>query len=163
MRFSFRPMTEPDARSVLSWRYEGPYAFYNVDSDDPGDVIREMLDGTHWAVEDERGYLVGFLAIGPSAQVEGGHRAGAYERHEGLDIGLGMRPDLTGKGAGLGFVTACVEFARRELGATTLRLAVAIFNERAIRVYERVGFRRGPVFPSRSPAGEVDFLLMTST
>jgi [ribosomal protein S18]-alanine N-acetyltransferase len=154
-------MTASDARAVLAWRYDGPYAFYDIAVEDGDAAVREMLDGSQWAVDDEQGSLVGFLAFGQSAQVPGGHTAGVYERYPGLDIGLGMRPDATGKGLGLSFVRACVDHVRRELGVEDLRLSVTTFNERAIRVYDRAGFQRGPVFRSSTPAGATEFLLMT--
>lgn len=46
--------------------------------------------------------LVGFFSFGAEAQVPGGD----YDNAKALDIGLGMRPDLTGKSLGLGFVEA---------------------------------------------------------
>jgi ribosomal-protein-alanine N-acetyltransferase len=49
---------------------------------------------------------------------------------------------VTGCGLGLAFVTAGLDFARERLGATRFVLDVAEFNERAIHVYERAGFRR---------------------
>jgi len=54
-----------------------------------------------------------------------------------VEIGLGLRPDLTGQGLGGEFLAAGLEFA----GARHYALAVAAFNHRAIAVYERAGFR----------------------
>ena len=39
---AFRPRTERDAAAIAAWRYEGPYAFYNLDKD-PADLA-EFLD-----------------------------------------------------------------------------------------------------------------------
>jgi RimJ/RimL family protein N-acetyltransferase len=64
------------------------------------------------------------------------------EREDAIFYGLGLRPDLTGRGLGLAFVTAGLEFARELFGPSRFVLDVAEFNERAIRVYERAGFRR---------------------
>ena len=71
--------------------------------------------------------LAGFLAVkltGPEAE-----------------IGLGLRPDLTGHGVGESFVRTCLRFASAALGAQSYTLAVAAFNRRAITVYERAGFQ----------------------
>jgi ribosomal-protein-alanine N-acetyltransferase len=56
--------------------------------------------------------------------------------------GQGMRPDLTGKGLGPGFIKAAFEFGiekfdyRREY----VYLDVLTFNKRAYRAYEKAGF-----------------------
>jgi RimJ/RimL family protein N-acetyltransferase len=56
-----------------------------------------------------------------------------------VEIGLGLRPDLTGRGLGAAFTAAAIELARGR-GAERITLAVAAFNLRATRVYERAGF-----------------------
>jgi [ribosomal protein S18]-alanine N-acetyltransferase len=58
------------------------------------------------------------------------------------DLGLGLRPGLTGRGLGAPFVGACLRFAAAALGAQGYTLAVAAFNQRTITVYERAGFRK---------------------
>ncbi|MDQ2743205.1 MAG: GNAT family N-acetyltransferase [Chloroflexota bacterium] len=159
--FTVRPMVETDARAILNWRYETPYDFYNAGSVNPDEALKEMLDGSHYAVFDVRGSLAGFFAFGPTATVPGGTKFGLYT-DDALDIGLGMRPGLTGCGLGLSFVRAGVDFARKNLGASALRLSVATFNRRAIVVYQRAGFNSGPIFPSATSGdGVTEFLLMT--
>lgn len=69
------------------------------------------------------------------------------------EIGLGLRPDLTGKGFGLRFVEAGVDYAATVLGATEFALAVAAFNRRAITVYERAGFRQVKRYPHETNGG----------
>ena len=63
------------------------------------------------------------------------------QKGDALEIGLGLRPDLTGRGLGLGFLLAGIDFGRRRFGLSRLILNVAAFNERAIKVYEEAGFR----------------------
>lgn len=153
-------MTEVAAHAIGSWRYEPPYSFYNPAAEALDEVLAEMLDGSYYAVLDDRGGLAGFVAFGATAQVPGGHTHGAY-RDDALDIGLGMRPDLTGRGLGREFLRACIDFAWERYSPPMLRLSVAIFNKRAITVYERAGFQAGPIVPSPTPGGETDFLVMT--
>jgi [ribosomal protein S18]-alanine N-acetyltransferase len=64
------------------------------------------------------------------------------ERGDAIFYGLGLRPDLTGRGLGGTFVNVGLEFAEARFGRRRIVLDVAEFNERAIRMYERAGFRR---------------------
>ena len=68
-----------------------------------------------------------------------------------MDVELGMRPDLTGRGLGAEFVLAVLRFSKDDYSPPTFRLTVAAFNLRAVRMYERVGFDGGGV--RRSHAG----------
>lgn len=133
--FTFAPMVEADARAVVAWEYPAPYDVYDVPAADRVAAVRSFLEpalGYHAARRD--GELVGFCCFGPDARVPGGD----YRRDDLLDVGLGLRPDLTGKGLGLSFVQAVLAYA----GATGgCRMTVAVFNQRAIRVYERAGLR----------------------
>ena len=72
-----------------------------------------------------------------------------------------MRPDLTGKGLGLPFTQAGLDFARELFKPHYFRLYVLMFNERAIRVYERAGFERTGVYTQLNPVyGNRDFVQM---
>ena len=149
--YVFKPMNDEEAREISGWRYDPPYDFYDATSDP--DDLAELLDakrrreGAYYAAFDERGALVGFFQ---------------FERKgHSVEVGLGLRPDLTGKGLGLGFMLAGLEFARRHFSPTGFRLSVATFNERAISVYERAGFGRGEVFMLHTNGGDHPFLLMT--
>ncbi len=156
--YVFRPLDEENAREIVRWHYEAPYDFYDV-VNDPDDLA-ELLDP-----ERRQGYyavlsgdeLVGFFCFGAEARVPSGH----YSEGGAVDVGLGLRPDLTGKGLGLGFLLEGLEFARRRFSPEGFRLSVATFNERAILVYERAGFRRVKVFTHHTNGGEHPFLLMT--
>ncbi len=160
MEFHFVALEEADARAILAWRYEGQCTIYNwAEEDDPA----EMLDrrSPHYAVKDERGELVGFFAYGSSAQVWDSGEPHLYSEHNTITVGLGMRPDLTGKGLGLAFTQAGLDFAREHFAPDYFRLYVLTFNERAIRVYERAGFERAGIFTRLSAEyGNRDFVEM---
>jgi [ribosomal protein S18]-alanine N-acetyltransferase len=78
-----------------------------------------------------------------------------------VDIGLGMKPDLTGKGLGLNFLEMGLQFARQHFAVRSFRLAVATFNQRAIKLYVRAGFQPTRVYKNYTNGGEFDFLEMT--
>lgn len=131
-------MTMLEAKEITTWKYPEEYAFYNFD--DSPEALQELVDGTYYAVRDEAGQLMGFFCFGQNAQVPEGQRQKLYEGENVLDIGLGLKPDLTGKGIGQSFLQAGMEFAKQQFHPEKLRLTVAVFNTRAIKVYSRMGF-----------------------
>ena len=143
MEFNFVHITEVHIRSIATWKYEGIYAFYDWD-DEP----EKFYGGskTVHAVMDDEGSLVGYF--------------GFTSKGSTVEIGLGLRPDHTGRGLGLEFVSAGLRFAREEYAPTIFRLEVASFNERAIRVYERAGFQCQRNY-RKTDAGDVEFVEMS--
>jgi RimJ/RimL family protein N-acetyltransferase len=161
MGFAFTFMTEADARVIQTWKYVEPYTIYSYTASEEG--LAELLEtrSPHYAVRDERGELVGFFCYGTSAQVWNNDVPALYAEGQIVDIGLGMRPDLTGKGLGLAFVNAGLAFAREQFAPQSFRLFVLTFNERAARVYERAGFARVREFIQPNPVhGELAFVEM---
>jgi [ribosomal protein S18]-alanine N-acetyltransferase len=147
--YLFRQMDDADARRISGWRYAPPYDFYDSTAD-PADLA-ELLDpqsrrDVYFSALDGENRLVGFFQ---------------YEKSgEAVDVGLGLRPDLTGRGLGAEFVLAGLAFARERFSPQSFTLSVATFNGRAIAVYERVGFRRGEIHTHETNGGEHEFLSM---
>jgi [ribosomal protein S18]-alanine N-acetyltransferase len=142
-------MSDEEAREISRWHYESPYDFYDWTSDP--DDLEELLDparreGTYFSAFDRGGALVGFFGF----ESEG----------ETVDVGLGLRPNLTGQGLGLEYLRAGLEFARERFSPWSFTLSVATFNERAIEVYERAGFRRGGVYTHHTHGADYPFLAM---
>ena len=79
--------------------------------------------------------IAGF-SIGLDGQVPGGDYSAVA-----LDIGLGVRPDLTGQGLGGEIVQAVIDFAIKLDEPKALRVTIAEFNQRALRVWQKAGFR----------------------
>lgn len=112
------------------------------------------------SVYEERGELAGYFCFGEDARVSVGRRLGVYEREPALDVGLGMRPDLAGQGLGADFVITGLLFAQEAYSPPAFRLTVAASNQRAVRVYERVGFETVDAFGPHTPDGNREWLLM---
>ena len=135
------PMTPDDFMDYEQWHYQPPYDFYDSDQEPVLNPER------YFAVKNDDGALIGFLYFEPKDDV--------------LEYGLGLRPDLTGKGLGLDFFRAGLEFGRKRYRPSLVRLFVAAFNERAIKVYERAGFREtGRHVRTFVRWGDVEFVSM---
>ena len=143
-------MQAPDAAAVADWRYDPPYDFYDFRKE-PEDLV-EILAPANWvdyyySAFDEAGELAGFFS---------------FKRHPpaSIEIGLGLRPALAGKGLGLSFVEAGMDFARRRYSPAELFLDVATFNDRARKIYEKAGFEAERVWHHETAQGTVEFLRM---
>jgi RimJ/RimL family protein N-acetyltransferase len=148
---TIEPLTDAEAAQLAAWRYQPPYDFYDGDAD-PGDLA-ELLDpgrrgDRYWAARDDAGTMFGFYYFAVRAKA--------------VEIGLGLRPDLVGQGRGHEFFLDGVAFAHERFGEPGLLLNVAAFNARAIKVYERAGFREsGRHVRSFERFGDVEFVEMT--
>lgn len=151
MSHTFHPLTQEQAELIaFKWRYEGDYAFYNMDADE--EDLASFLDAderrnTTFAIL-EANELIGFVTL-------------QFESADTVSIGLGMRPDLTGSGNGNQFLTLILEWIEVTYRPRTIQLAVATFNKRAIRLYESLGFIPQDTFMQETNGGVYPFLSMT--
>lgn len=149
MNYTFVPMSRKFASTIVNtWKYENEYSIYDYSNE-----ADHMLDEDGWrngifAVLNQDGELIGELSIeffdeqGQCTDYRDFGNETLINKRE-LWIGFGLRPDLVGKGHGIDFVTACVEFAVKTFRyrGDYVRLGVAKFNERAIKTYTRAGFQ----------------------
>ncbi|MFJ7934925.1 GNAT family N-acetyltransferase [Sporosarcina sp. NPDC096371] len=153
MVYNFKTMTQEQAEDIAySWHYDGEYSFYDMEADQE-DLV-EFLDpekrGDYTFIVLKDHTLVGFFSF---TKIEANT----------IDIGLGMRPDLTGGGDGLAFVKAGVAFAESTFTPDKITLSVVTFNKRAIKVYEKAGFEAGSTFMQDTNGSRYEFLEMTLT
>lgn len=137
MKLTIEPLRAEQVRAFMQWEYSGPYAMYNMSAADEEAEISFFLDpqNGYFAITDEDGTLLGFCNFGADARVPGGDYTA-----ETVDIGMGMRPDLTGQGNGAVYAAAVFEFARNHYPDQSHRVTIAEFNERAQQLCRKVGF-----------------------
>lgn len=143
MNLIFSPMSQAHARAMLSWRYAAPYDLYNPDPDRLEQDVQGLLDPqyNYYAMTDEHGEFVAYCCFGPDARVPGGDYEAAA-----LDVGMGLRPNLTGRGFGRTYLTAILNFGRRAFDPPAFRVTIAEFNKRALHLCEEAGFRAVQTF-----------------
>ena len=150
--YFIRPLTRPEAGQILSWRYDAPYDFYNPPETNSTELVLDRFvnpENAFHSIRDELNRFVGFCSFGLDGRVFGG----TYPEGP-LDLGLGMKPEETSRGRGRVFFQSIVDFALGHYQPPSLRLSVAQFNARAIRVYESLGFVTTAEFleiPGRTP------------
>lgn len=149
MTYTYLPLMQHQAEEIAyDWTYEGDFAFYDMPNDQ--DDLAEFLDPNqrmehYYAVMDET-QLVGFFVFEPG--------------QHSLDLALGMRPDLTGQGNGTAFLESGLDFAIKQYQPRHIELAVATFNERAIRLYTKSGFEPIERFQQETNGGSYEFVKM---
>jgi [ribosomal protein S18]-alanine N-acetyltransferase len=154
-RITYRPTDEASAREFLQWKYEPPYEIYNYMPEYlEEDLVYHLDPSNNIYIMYREGELIGYCSFGQDGRVPGGD----YSK-EALDIGLMIKPELTGKGLGSEFVKDVIEFARRQFSPQRLRVTILATNLRAQRVWEKNGFHKEQEF--KRERGQLPFVILT--
>jgi RimJ/RimL family protein N-acetyltransferase len=141
------------ASEVATWHYEPPYDFYDLASDPHDEAeMRDPAHAQHYraVLGDRDDLLDAFWYFDPQGNV--------------IHVGIGLRPELTGRGLGESFLRAQLDYATSLWSPATFRLFVAAWNERAIRLYARLGFSEvGRETRHFELVGEHEFIQMERT
>ncbi len=143
MKLILRATTADDVREIYDWVYERPYHIYNMRSDfSSTDEVDEAVIyflkskyAFHTIFVEGSGERVGICSFGADGQVPGGDYSA-----EAIDIGMGVKPEFTGRGLGIEFVRTVMAFAEQTFQPPMLRVTIAEFNVRAQKVWQKAGF-----------------------
>jgi len=140
--YTISPLSGENARNITTWRYVTPFDLYDLTPQVLPDILNP--DYYYHQVLDQNGDLIGYCCFGLDAQVPGGE----YLINEPavLDVGVGLRPDLTGEGRGHKFVSAILEFATDRFHPDRFRVTIADFNQRSLRTFRKHGFKESHHF-----------------
>lgn len=118
-------------------------------------VFEELLAKKHLFIFEWEGERVGMFKL---------VRMGWRTDHVAYLGGVAIRPDLAGQGLGEKMLLEILDIAR-EMSLRRVELSTATFNERAIRLYEKMGFEREGVLRSfchlKSENRVIDEVLMS--
>ena len=144
-----KKMEQPEAVEIADrWKYNGEYAFYDMtaDPEDYEEIVTPEKRGNRYFSVFDGDDLTGFFCV---------EQDGAD-----VEIGLGLRPGLTGQGRGKAFQEEILRFVRENYSFEKIKLDVVSFNQRAIKVYERAGFLKTGTAKVSTNGGVYDFVLM---
>lgn len=150
MNYDFRKVTNNNVEDILTWKFEGIYSLYNNDRTQGKINWLKSLpeDDKAFSVYNDNNELVGHCEI--------------YTK-EKINFAVQMRPALTGKGMGRELVQSFLDFARKKYSLNGIELFVVKFNERAIKVYESLGFEKVKEYSAKlsiSDTEETEFVVM---
>jgi putative acetyltransferase len=144
MEFKVRPADPSDAESLtrlaeaVSAEPEGWLISANGDWRSVGDerrylkALRRYPNAAVFVAERSDGAIIGRLSLARDTHPASAHVA---------DLGLMVAKEARGQGAGRSLLQSAIEWARG-VGVRKLELHVFPWNEPAIRLYERFGFKR---------------------
>lgn len=156
VNYDFRLMTQKDALIIANeWKYSGKYAFYDftADPEDYAELINPSLRKDHYysIFNSDNSELIGFTVF-------------EIRENQVIEIGLGMKPALTGHGNGSRFVQAIINFGiSRYPQIKKIQLDVADFNQRAISTYEKLGFKKIKLHRQETNGSIYNFWLLEKT
>ena len=127
------PLSRDFAVDICTWQYPSPYECYDTMAADADELVQP--ESGFFAVV-QGGTLVGFRCFGSDGRVPGW----VYDE-AALDIGGGLRPELTGKGLGRQAISTGLAFGRARFAPAAFRVTVASFNHRALRTVTFLGFQ----------------------
>lgn len=135
--YIIRPLSEENAREIATWRYDQPYNLYDLSQEN----IQGLLDPEfrYHQVLDSGGKLIGYCCYGLDARVPGGEYR--LVEPEVLDLGVGLKPSLTGKGLGVLFVQSVLDYGALTYQPQLFRATIAGFNQRSLRTFQNLGFK----------------------
>ena len=150
--FTTTSFTLEFAKEVCSWRYNDEYSIYDFPS---WEIVKQdkwsianlgKREKEFYAVIDETNKLCGFIRL--------------QDHHNYILLGLGLKPSLCGKGHGSELMSLIIELCNNIYSGKKILLVVRSFNKRAIRCYEKAGFKIVEIFNKINPHGEDEFFKM---
>ncbi len=150
--FRFTGMSEQHAQSICEWRYEPPYDLFHFQ---PWETMKRTNIEFGDADIRARQYVSAFLDDGELA---------AYVQLFPLTgvtrLGMGLRPDLCGKGFGSILAREAALLAKSRRPHDEVDLEVHAWNTRAIKAYRKAGFEIADTYSKDTSAGATECCCM---
>ena len=143
--------TAAEKRLICAWKYEGDYAIYNTPS-----YEEQLKTGRGFANPRNNFYsfcqgpaLIGYINL--------------IEEAEEVFFGIGVDPTRCGQGYGQQITGLARQLSHRLYPGKPLYLEVRAWNARAVRCYEKAGFRIvGQPVQRTTPLGQGAFYHMVA-
>ena len=157
MKITYHPAEKKHAREFVLWEYEPPYDVYNCAPEELGDAVQYNVDPANnvYVMFNQDDEMIGYCSYGKDGQVPGGDYG-----EEALDIGLMIKPELTGQGMGTALASKVIKNGIDKYDPKKLRVTISAFNKRAIRVWEKNGFEQIQTFKREGDG--MEFVVMTN-
>lgn len=152
MKLKLVEFTEPYAKEICDWKYDGEYSVYNYPAwnkalnEKWAITIEDKRKKEFFAVVDDCYNLCGYIRL--------------QEKSEYVLIGIGLKPSLCGQGLGSKLMELLKQQCRELYPSKKIALEVRSFNERAIKCYKRAEFKIKKTYKKDTPIGYGQFIRM---
>lgn len=150
--FKLDRLTEEQAKDICDWKYEGKYWVYNYPT---WSIVKKCL----WGISDESKREKQFMSLKDKNNNLFGYIR-MIENNEYVMIGIGLKPICCGKGLGSIVMDLLKKECFNRYKDKKIVLEVRSFNTRAIKCYEKAGFKRIDTLIRNTPTGEDEFIKM---
>ena len=149
---TYHLMTEDEKRVISAWHYRGEYAIYDLppfeEQKEKGIALMNPARAKNYFSYYDGDMLIGFTNI--------------LEEENEVFIGIGVNPNICGKGYGQRILKAVAGITDRLYPSKREYLEVREWNKRAVRCYEKAGFKiEGEAFEQETSIGAGKFYRMT--
>ena len=132
VKYVITNMNDDIVKQIISWRYEGIYSEYNMDSYEElkarGSSILKPEKSKNYLCYFKEDELVGYTNI-------------TKKTNGDLFLGIGLAPKYCGKGLGNSILENSIKDAKERYPGSKIKLQVRSWNERARKCYEKAGFK----------------------
>ncbi|PFJ17655.1 GNAT family N-acetyltransferase [Bacillus cereus] len=149
MQLIIEKLSQENAEEIANnWKYPDQYSFYNMteDPEDYEEITTPELRADNYFQVLNNNELFGFFVLYPTGSV--------------IEMGIGIKPEFTGKGLGEEFIRIIIEFIKDSYSISTIRLSVVDFNIRAQKVYSRQGFSKTREYSQKTNNSVYKFIEM---
>ena len=149
--FDFHRTTEEEKHAICGWKYDGEYAVYNnMPYEEQIAAKRGFANPRNRFYSFcDAGILIGYINL--------------VEEEREVLLGIGVNPDYCDQGYGQQITKTACELSRQTYPGKPVYLEVRTWNLRAVKCYEKAGFRIvGQPVVRTTPVGEGTFYRMTA-
>ena len=125
-------MDESILNEIISWKYDGKYSEYNMDSyNDLKARNSRIVNSKNW--DNYNCYFKENELVGYTNTIEKENRE--------IFLGIGLAPKYCGKGIGSKVLKNSISIIKEKYPGSKIVLSVRSWNVRAIKCYEKGGFK----------------------
>lgn len=145
--YELKILSEEDARQICTWKYDNEYSIYNLSD---WEIVKKNVWDLAIKEKREKEYI---SVIFDNELIAYGRIS---EKEDIALIGIGIKPELCGKGHGKNIMELLVQESEKRYIKHTIALEVRSFNKRALSCYKKVGIKVKDRYIKKTSNGKED-------